>query len=97
VRLDYHPEAVEEFEQAVDYYTDISPHLAARFIQEIESRIELVKESPNRWKRVRFDVRTIYTHSFPYEVVYAIRPERILILAIMHQKRKPNYWQHRVS
>ena len=33
--LIYHPAAVEEYEQAVDFYAEISPELAARFITEI--------------------------------------------------------------
>jgi hypothetical protein len=33
--------------------------------------------------------------SFPFSVVYRLRPEEIVILAVAHQKRKPGYWRGR--
>ncbi len=95
MRLDYHPESVDEYERAVEYYAAISPSLAARFIEEIESRIALIKESPLRWERKGPNTRIVFGNVFPYNVLYAVGVERILILAIMHQKQKPDYWVHR--
>ena len=32
---------------------------------------------------------------FPYGVLYAVEQDYILILAIMHCSREPNYWKNR--
>jgi toxin ParE1/3/4 len=32
---------------------------------------------------------------FPYDVVYRIKEERILVLAIKHHRRRPGYWTWR--
>jgi plasmid stabilization system protein ParE len=95
--LVYHPGAVEEYEQAVDFYAEISPQLAARFISEIQSRIALIKESPERWKRLRGEVRAIQARVFPFQVLYRSSPDRITVVAIMHEKRKPGYWLNRLT
>jgi hypothetical protein len=29
---------------------------------------------------------------FPYAVLYSIKPDRIRVLAVMNQKRRPMYW-----
>ena len=44
MKVRYHLEAVEEYEEAVDYYAAISPQLAARLIEEIEHCIERISE-----------------------------------------------------
>jgi len=94
--LVYHPAAVEEYEEAVDFYSEISPQLAARFISEIQSRIALIKESPERWKRLRGEVRAMQARVFPFQVLYRAREDRITVVAIMHEKRKPGYWVSRL-
>ncbi|HZK75956.1 MAG TPA: type II toxin-antitoxin system RelE/ParE family toxin [Candidatus Kapabacteria bacterium] len=94
--LVYHPAAVEEYEEAVDFYAEISPQLAARFIAEIQSRIALIKESPERWKRLRGEVRAMQARVFPFQVLYRTKEDRITVVAIMHEKRKPGYWVSRL-
>jgi toxin ParE1/3/4 len=32
---------------------------------------------------------------FPYEIVYKIYPDVVLIIAVAHNKRRPGYWRHR--
>ncbi|MEI9897557.1 MAG: hypothetical protein WDN28_27800 [Chthoniobacter sp.] len=35
--------------------------------------------------------------TFPFGIVYACRDEQILVLAIMHLKREPDYWVGRLA
>jgi len=34
---------------------------------------------------------------FPYNVLYAIEKDTIVIVAVAHQKRRPSYWKARLS
>jgi len=34
---------------------------------------------------------------FPYSILYGINVDMIVIIAIAHLHRKPNYWQGRLS
>ncbi len=41
------------------------------------------------------DVRRCMTRKFPYGILYTIEEDYILILAVMHCNREPNYWKNR--
>ena len=34
---------------------------------------------------------------FPYSVLYTVDPDVLYIVAVAHQKRRPNYWLRRLS
>jgi hypothetical protein len=42
-------------------------------------------------------VRRKGVSGFPYGVVYVVRAEEIVILAYAHDRRRPGYWEHRLS
>ena len=44
----------------------------------------------------RLNTRRCRTVGFPYGIVYQVRNERILVVAVMHLQRQPNYWADRV-
>ncbi len=43
------------------------------------------------------NVRRCLTHTFPCGILYTIEAESILILAVMHLRRRPGYWRSRLS
>jgi hypothetical protein len=42
-------------------------------------------------------VRRIVANGFPYAVLHVVRPDCVWIIAIMHLKRRPGYWKHRLA
>jgi hypothetical protein len=34
---------------------------------------------------------------FPYAIVHRDTPGRVIVVAIMHLKRQPFYWRHRID
>lgn len=92
-----HPEAEEELAQAVRYYSAIDPELGVRFYREIERLILEVCAEPRRFRRFDPPARRHFSHWFPYSVIYLDEPERVWIVAVMHLKRQPSYWKHRLS
>ena len=93
----FHPEALDEYQQATLYYAERDPTLALRFVEAIEDTIRRVVESPQRWRVLDEDVRRCLTHVFPYGILYTIEPDFILIVAVMHGSREPGYWKRRVT
>ena len=93
----FHPEALEEYQKAALYYAERDPALALRFIEAVEDEIRRILEAPQRWRVLDDDVRRCLTHVFPYGVLYTIEPDFILILAVMHGSREPDYWKRRVA
>ena len=41
-------------------------------------------------------VRQKTVQRFPYHILYELRDPSVYVIAIMHQRRKPLYWQGRV-
>ena len=94
---DFHPEARLEYREAATFYESRRPGLGAAFTLEVEATIERVLEAPDRWRVIEQDVRRCLTHTFPYGILYTIEPDSILIVSVMHLRRKPGYWRARLS
>jgi plasmid stabilization system protein ParE len=93
----FHPEARLEYREAAAFYESRQPGLGAAFSIEVEAAIARILEMPERFRILEHDVRTCRTHTFPYALLYTIEAESILIVAVMHMRRKPGYWRHRLS
>lgn len=91
-----HPEADAEFAEAVRYYTKIDPQLGVRFYKEIERVILAACRHPDRYFRFSPPARRALARKFPYSVVYLDEPDRVWIVAVMHAKRRPDYWRARL-
>ena len=97
MRFEFHPEALDEYEDAARFYAGCQEGLELRFIGCVESAFRQVSEAPMRWRIFEADVRRCLVHVFPYAVLYSMEPDYVLILAVMHCSREPGYWRHRIE
>ena len=95
-RAVFHPEASQEYLQAIEYYAAINPELGERFDAEIQHMVEEVSRDPQRLFRFHPPAQRALAHKFPYSVVYLNQPDRVWIVAVMHMKRRPGYWRKRL-
>lgn len=95
MRYAFHPEALTEYAEAVQYYLEQRAEIAQAFIDAVEDAIYRLRESPTRYVAIDEDVRRCMTRRFPYGILYTIEPDYILILAVMHCSREPEYWKNR--
>lgn len=93
----FHPEAEEEYADAAVSYAGIEPELGARFYDEIERLIRDIRQNPERFRLVDAPIRRHFSDVFPYAVLYVDQPDRVLIIAVMHMKRRPGYWRSRLE
>jgi toxin ParE1/3/4 len=93
----FHPEAREEYFQAVQYYADIAPELGGRLYDEIERLIREIRREPRRFFQFSPPARRALARRFPYSVVYVDEPEHVWVVAVMHAKRRPGYWRERLG
>lgn len=91
----FHPEALAEYSEAVQYYAEQRSEVAQMFINAIEDAVYRIRESPTRWAIFDEDVRRCLTRKFPYSILYTIEEDYILILAVTHCSREPGYWKSR--
>jgi plasmid stabilization system protein ParE len=92
----FHPAALTEYGEAVEFYAERGVTLAQAFINAVEDAIFRIVESPTRWVVVDEDIRRCLTRKFPYGILYTIEEDYILIVAVMHCSREPGYWKERV-
>lgn len=96
MRVAFHPAAAAEFRAAVEYYDAALPELARRFYQAVRHATQLASEHPEAGSpRAPNGVRRILVIGFPYDVVYWRRDAAVEIIAVAHQRRRPNYWRDR--
>jgi len=88
--------AQQELDEAIDYYNHESPELGITFLEEILSTLKLILNHPKAWASCSKRTRRCLTQNFPYGVIYQIKKTKILIIAISHLHRKPNYWKNRL-
>jgi plasmid stabilization system protein ParE len=92
----FHAAAQAELEEATHYYDQQQPGLGDEFAEEVRRTLERIQQLPDAWTRLTEQVRRCRTNRFPYGVVYAVRGAEILVLAVMHLRRKPGFWADRI-
>lgn len=97
MKVKYLAAARRELKEAARYYHEQQPGLGDDLVAEVQTTIELILENPNAWSQIAPRVRRALTNRFPYAVLYHVRDDELLIIAIMHQHRYPNYWKNRLD
>ena len=93
----FHPEAESEFLEAIEYYESCKAGLGLDFALEVEKTIRNIVAHPEMWPVLDDDIRRTLTNRFPYGVLYSVEGDGVLILAVMHLHRDPEYWKKRHS
>ena len=96
VVLEFLSEALNDAEEAVRYYEKCVPGLGARFRAQIESVCAAIVRQPLLWRERRGGYRRVNIPGFPYYVAFIIRGERLVVTAIGHASRHPDYWKRRM-
>ena len=91
----FHPEAEEEFRAAIDYYEDREAGLGYDFSLEVFTAIQNIITQPSAWPVMEDDVRRCLVNRFPIGVLYSLEPTGVFVVAVMHQRRQPDYWRDR--
>ena len=86
-----------ELNDAYRYYEEIHKGLGKRFILEVETTINRVKQNPIAWQKASKYTHRCLLNRFPYSIIYQIRHELILIVAVSCYHQKPNYWVARTE
>lgn len=95
-RPELHPDATEELIDSAQYLDEASSGLGSRFLDEFFRVIERINIFPESGFRISGRVRGARVSVFRYDVIYRVERNRIYILAVAHQSRKPGYWRGRI-
>ncbi len=95
MRVRLHPEAEDEMIEAAAYYEAQQADLGKRFLVAVQDAINSILINPRLYPVVDLDVGRCLTKVFPFGVLFRIEPDEIVIVAVMHLARHPDYWKHR--
>ncbi len=84
--------ATQELEDAVRFYELEYSGLGRKFKDEVKKAALRIVEYPKAWSIERGEVRKCLLHKFPYKLMYSVEEDHILVIAVAHQHRQPDYW-----
>lgn len=89
MKFSFHPLAIEELNDSIDYYEGKSSGLGIEFSKEIFTTIQRILQFPKAWSKISQNCRRCITQRFPYGIIYHIKEDEILIVSIMQLNKKP--------
>jgi plasmid stabilization system protein ParE len=95
-------EAEAELRSAVLYYEEQQVGLGKDLRDRVSKVIHTVAGHPLRFpryegKQLTRDFRRATVERFPYLLVYEVRDNEILIVAVAYSGRQPGYWDQRAT
>jgi len=95
VRFRFLVPARRDLADATAYYEDQMPGLGAQFLDEVRAAIDRIRAFPLAWQPLSQRTRRCLLNRFPYGVIYEQRKDEIVIVAVGHQHRRPDFWKLR--
>ena len=92
-----HELADVELAEAAKYYDSEVPGLGQVFLTEFEHGISQILAYPEGAPIILGVVRRRLLRRFPYGIIYSLHEERLFILAVANQHRRPFYWRGRLE
>lgn len=91
----YHNEAELEIIHAAKFCESQATGLGRKFLADLDRTVHDIVKYPEAWLIMDGDIhRHLFTH-FPFGVIYQLSESKIIVLAMMHLHKKPNYWNNR--
>ena len=85
-----------ELREAIAYYNEKHHGLGFRFSDEVKQAIKRIIQYPEAWSPLSKTTRHCQVKEFPYSVIYCLRKDELLVVAIMHSRREPENWKQRL-
>lgn len=93
-----HPGASKDLDEALGWYAGQNVDQVILLEDRVYAAVKRACQMPQAcapYRRIA-GVRQAFVNDFPYTVFFTEEPNRILILAIAHHRRKPGYWRNRL-
>ncbi len=81
--------AVQDIQEAYDWYKTKNKDLALRFYDEVDDNINFIKDNPLSFFTKYNGYRQAPLKIFPFLIVYKVKKEQILIYSVFHTSKDP--------
>jgi plasmid stabilization system protein ParE len=86
-----------ELDEAIQWYGAQTPGLGRAFLIEVLAAADRIARFPEAWHPLGEGVRRCRLSRFPYGLIYTMDNGDILVLAVAHLHRRPDYWRDRLK
>ncbi|MBS1978689.1 MAG: type II toxin-antitoxin system RelE/ParE family toxin [Bacteroidetes bacterium] len=96
-RISIDPEALQDIQDATDWYNEQLKGLGGYFLKQVKSQINSLKKNAVGYA-VRYEnVRCMQVRRFPFLVHYTVseRQRTVEVFAVFHTSRNPKIWLER--
>lgn len=90
------PQAQAEYFEQVAYYGRIRLDLGLRFADAVADAVRAAAQNPEIGAPRSRNTRRRLVKGFPFAVIYAVRGDEILVVAVADGRRRPDYWASRI-
>jgi len=96
MKVEFSDEAKAEIRAAREHYENERPGLGREFVLEVRDLVRRIADGPQHFQKVaRTKARRAVAHRFPFKIVFQLMTTHIRVLAVAHQKQRPQYWRRR--
>jgi len=89
--------ASEDIGAAATWYEHQRPGLGAEFLLELDQTLERIANNPEIYVSAYRSINRALLHRFPYIIYFKNNPERIEVIAVLHQSRGGAYTRKRIE
>ena len=92
MRLELHPLAEADISRITDHYEATGgAELADEFYSELRVFLKRAAQTPEGYAIRERDIRRVNLERFPFHFLYRIVRDRVRILAVRHNRRRPSF------
>jgi len=94
--------ASNELRRQITYYDKKRPGLGEDFHIEVEKALDSIVAMPESWKKYPGweklpVVRMRSVNRFPFDIIYFLDGDLVVIVAVANEARRPLYWASRIT
>lgn len=88
-------EAQIELQDSYDWYENQVQGLGKKFILLMREYINTIRTAPLQYPIIYKEKRAVFIQDFPYQILFSILENKIVIHSVFHTKRNPKIWKNR--
>lgn len=77
------------------YYEKEAAGLGAEFLSAVNHALSHLELNPSLGTPLKRGARKLLVRRFPFTIIYRVETERVLVLAVGHHRRHPDFWLNR--
>ncbi|MBL9117249.1 MAG: type II toxin-antitoxin system RelE/ParE family toxin [Verrucomicrobiaceae bacterium] len=96
-RLEQHPEVEDEIQSWALILAERSDRVPFEFLRAVREGLQHVRKYPERSHFVYKRFRRHNMKRFSHSIIYREERDAVYVIAVMHQRRNPDYWKSRAD